>query len=411
VLFTADVVCPMDGPPLARGGVLVDAEVIVAVGDARGLRGDADRVHHVDGVLLPGLVNAHTHLERTDTADGQGTDSWSDEGWSRSAHRGVLAALRTGTTTVGDVVTRGAAVPAATRAGLAGDSWVEVTRVDVDAVDAVLPPLEHALALPAPGRRVGIAPYAAATLGTGVLQALAALATRAGVPLHLHAAETPAEDAAIRAGRGPFAERARAAGYGFEWLEGGTSLGVIAYLDACAALTPQTTIAHGVHVDADDAALLADREVTVVCCPRANARSGAQAPLEHYAEAGTRLAVGTEHLGVAEDGDLLAEAAAWVRLAGARGLSTWHGTPLDEHAVHLATIAGATAMGWGERSGLLAPGRRADLVGVAVDTTPDAVYRDLLERGPGRQVLTVLAGVRKARRADADVLWPPLAVA
>ncbi|MBA2576288.1 MAG: amidohydrolase family protein, partial [Euzebyaceae bacterium] len=79
-----------------------------------------------------------------------------------------------------------------------------------------------------------------------------------------------------------------------------------------------------------------------------------------------------------------------------------------EQAVRLATVDGARAMGWGNRAGVLEPGRRADLAGVALTATPRSVYRDLLSRGPGRQVLTVVGGVRKARRDDADRPWPLL---
>ena len=52
--------------------------------------------------------------------------------------------------------------------------------------------------------------------------------------------------------------------------------------------------------------------------------------------------------------------------------------------------------------------RPADMVGVAIETTAGSVYRDLVERGPGRQVLTVLGGLRKSRRNDPDVPWPEL---
>jgi len=109
---------------------------------------------------------------------------------------------------------------------------------------------------------------------------------------------------------------------------------------------------------------------------------------------------------------VLAEAAAWVALAEARELAFWPSpvgpVSLAEQAVRLATVDGARALGWGERSGVLEVGRRADLVGVAVDTTVGAVYRDLVERGPGRQVLTVLGGVRVARRAGPDADWPEI---
>ena len=98
----------MSGPPLADGGVLVTDGVVAAVGDAKRLSADATRRYHTDGVLLPGFVNGHTHLELSDatqlavpgphpawlSAVDSMTNMWTDEQWGRSAHRGVLQTLR-----------------------------------------------------------------------------------------------------------------------------------------------------------------------------------------------------------------------------------------------------------------------------------------------------------------------------
>ena len=425
-LYSADVVCPMTGPPVAAGGVLVVDGVITAVDQAATLWGRADRRHHVDGVLLPGLVNGHTHLELADAAalavpgpfamwtqavDGF-TAGWTAEKWGRSAHRGVLQALRSGSTTVFDTVADGAGVPAAARAGLRGDSFVEVRDTDGGSADTVLPQVARALTLPAEGRRIGVGPASAVRLGTGVLQSLGALAHQAGAPLQIHAAQSDAEVAALRLGTGPMADHARSAGRAYEWLAGGGPTPV-RYLEALGVLRRGSSIVHGVKVDAAEARLLARLGVTVVCVPRANDRLRmGQVPLGHYADAGVPLALGTDSLAAAPSLDLLGEAAAWVAVARAHGLHYWPSRagpmPLDEAAVRLATIDGATALGWGDRCGALEPGRRADLVGVQVSTTADTVYRDLLEQGPGRQVLTVLAGMRKARRDSAEEAWPDI---
>jgi len=427
VLYAAGVVCPMTGPALADGGVLVEGDRIVEIGPAAELARRADRVHEVDGVLLPALVDASTTLEYADAEalavpgpalawsralEGR-TAAWPDEAWTRSARRGVQQLLRAGTGAVGDVVVHGPGVPAASRAGLAGDSWVRVADTDAEYADSVLARVDSALGLPAQGRRVGIAPHSPAVLGTGVLQALAALAVRRGVPLQVEGAETTAEVAALRSGDGPLAEQARERGLAFEWLDGGTQMTPVRYLDACGVLTPRTSLVHGVHVDVLEARLLAARGVTVVCSPRANALRGAgEAPLERYAQAGTSLALGTGSAAAVPQPDVLSEAAAWAVLARGRDLAFWPSVvgpiTLEEQAVRLATVEGARAMGWGDRSGVLAPGRRADLAGVAIATTPATVYRDLVEHGPGRQVLTVLAGIRQARRPTPDHPWPDI---
>lgn len=428
VLYSARVVCPMTGPPLDDGGVLVDGDAIVAVGEASTLRRQADREQHIDGVLLPGLVNAHTHLELADAGwlaepgphhrwqdavDGA-VARWTSAQWQHSARRGVLHALRCGTTCVGDVVHDGAGVPAACRAGLAGDSWVLISDVDVREQDAVLAALRHTLALPAPGRRLGIAVAGTAHLGTGTLQALAALARERAVPLHMHAAVDQAEVRAVWHGDGPLAQRATARGAQFEWVDTGTGVGPVRYLQDCGALGPGTSIAHGVWVDDREMRALAAAGVGLVACPRADARLQAgQVPLEGYANAGVRMALGTESLAAVPDMDPMAEAAAWVTLARAQGIAMWPGAAgpveLEEQAVRLLTCDGASALGWADHSGVLAVGRRADIVGIDVPTTTAATaYTDLMTRGTGRQMLTVVAGVRRSWRADGDAPWPAL---
>lgn len=393
-LYTADVVCPMSGPPLGGAGVLIEGDTILAVVDAESSRAEVGRHHHVPGVLLPGLINGHTHLELADAAllAGQGpyptwlravdgmVAGWSVQTWQRSAHRGVLRVLRSGTTTVFDTVTTGPGVPAAARAGLCGDSFVEVVEVGDSHLDGVLGQLEHALGLPADGRRVGVAPASPLRLGAQALQALGDLARRRGAPVQTH---VTAEDDAV------------------------------AHLDAAGLLSSRTSLVHLSDVGAGAAQLLARHGVAVVCCPRSNERlrMGVM-PLEHLAQAGVALALGTESGAAVADQDVLAEAGAWVRAARIRGLTAWPCTggvvPLAEAAVRLATVEGARALGWGDRCGVLEPGRRADLVGVELDTSVASVYEDLVDAGPGRQVLTVLAGVRKARRESADVPWPAI---
>ena len=426
VLYAAPVVCPMTGPPLADAAVLVTEGRIAAVGGRAELADDADRVHEVDGVLLPGLVDASTRVEHADALrlsrpgphhawvralDGTLAD-WTPDAWARSARRGVQQLLRVGVTAVGDVVGDGAGVPATCRAGLAGDSFVDVAMVDATHQDTVLAAVEHALGLPAEGRGVGIA-CESWRVSTGVLQALAALAADRQVPFHVEAARTQAEVAALRAGEGPLATYAAERGLEAEWLDGGADLSVVRYLAAVGALRPGTSLASAISVDLLELRLLVEHRVPVVLRLRSDAQLQAgEAPLERYAQTGVALALGSASPAGAPTPDPLAEARAFVELARRRDVLFWPSAqgplPLEEQAVRLVTVDGARAMGWGAVAGVLEPGRRADLVVVAVETSPDRVYADLVERGVGRQVLTVLGGVRRARRAHADEAWPAI---
>ena len=421
----------MSSPPVPDGGVLVEGDRIVGVGSAADLRPHAARSHHVDGVILPGLVNARTRTEHTDAAQlaARGTHrdwveavagytaGWDDARVSRSAQRGVHALLRAGTTCVGDVIGRGPGVPAASRAGLHGDSWVEIDDVDVAHHDAVLSALERTLGLPAPGRRVGVALPSTAAVGTGVLQAIAALAQRTSAPLHVAAAATRDELDAVRGGSGAVAARALRKGREYEWLDGGTGLAPIEYLDACGGLGPHASLAHATWAGDTELATVAAKRHPVVLCPRAAARLRmGPVPLKRMVDAGVRLALGTESPAAVGDHDVLAEVAALTARAATEAIEVLPTTagprPVAEAALRMATVDGADTMGWGELAGQLAAGRRADFVGVGVtsgadvaEDDPDRVYEAVASFGAGRQVLTVLGGVRRARRSDPNVAW------
>ena len=426
VLYAARVLCPMTGPPLPDAGVLVDGERITAIGPRSTLVGDAARVHDLDGVLLPGFVDASTRTEHADAyalarpgphhvwvraLDGT-LARWAPDAWTRSARRGVQQLLRAGATTVGDIVGDGAGVPAASRARLQGDSFVDVAMVDVTYQDAVLQAVEQALALPAEGRRVGVAcePW---RLGAGALRALAELAQRRGAPVQVEAARTQGEVAALRAGDGPLAAYVAERGLEPEWLDGGADLSPVRYLAAHGLVRPGTSLASTIYVDLLELRLLVEHGVPIILRPRADALVKAgEPPLERYAQTGVALAFGSGSPAGAPPPDPLADAAAFVALARARDVLFWPSSvgplPLEEQAVRLATVDGARAMGWGGYAGVLEPGRRADLVGVDIATTPERVYADLVAAGPGRQVLTVLGGVRRARRPDAEQPWPTI---
>ena len=421
VCYSADVLCSMQQPPVADGAVLVDQDRVVAVGAASELRGRAARHHRVDGVLLPGLVDARCRLEAADvTLPDSGPyptwheavtaplAEWDSARVGRSAQRGVHGLLRAGTTCAGDVVVRGPGVPAASRAGLAGDSFIEIDGVDVRAQDEVLSALEHSLGLPAPGRRIGVALPGTQSVGAGVLQAVSDLVARHDTVLQLVAAASREEAKAVTDGAGPLARDLRVAGHQFEWLDGGSGRSPLAYAGACGALRAGWSVAHATKFRRGESEVLAQRGVAAVVSPRATPVLG-RPRLAELAANSVRVALGSE--GAPDPPDILAEAGAWLAAARSQGLETWPGhggapLPLPEAAVRLATVDGAAAMGWGEFAGALAPGRRADLVGVAVDTDVDDVYESLASGGAGRQVLTVLGGVRRARRADADAEWP-----
>jgi cytosine/adenosine deaminase-related metal-dependent hydrolase len=405
VLHCAPLVLPITAEPIADGAVAIAGDRIAAVGpraDLLSADGDA-KVREWPGILLPGLVNAHAHIEYSDFADmagnGKAFPEWirgvterratfTAAMWLESSRRGVHQMLSTGTTCVADIVTHGPALTAVAAAGMAGVSYVEMVGVDEARWPAALDTLEGHLATAPAGRNVGISPHAPFTLGTEVLRRLGALARERGLRLHVHVAESAAECEFVRTGGGPFGLTVAGFELALELRGVGCGLSPTAYVDSVDLLGPDVHVAHGIHVDAADRALLRQRGSAVALCPRSNAiLSAGDAPVADYLAEGNPIGVGTDSLASSPSLDLLDE------LRALRDLAEKQGAPyagLSRRLVEVATVGGAAAMGLDD-VGRLEPGARADLAVVEVDPSGDP-YEALVGSGAGHCIATVLGG-------------------
>ena len=407
ILHAAPVVLPVCAPPIRDGAVLVDGDRVGWVGARRDWTGPATEVDW-PGVLTPGLVNAHTHLQYSAYADKcvPGVDfldwiaefvprnqSMTEADWRRSTADGVAALLATGTTCVADVTARAAAIDVLAEAGLAGISYLETVGADdtrwPERRAALVAALDRRTPRRPNPRRLGVSPHTIYTLGTAVVSDCVGLARQRGLRLHPHAAESPYEVEYVATGTGPFAEANRRWGLAMELLrDGGSARSPVAELAALGALGPDSHVAHGVHCDAADRALLRRHGTVVALCPRSNATLGVgAAPVAAYRAEGNPVAVGTDSLASAPSLDLLAD------LAALRDVAVRQGSPaegLDRWLVEAATLGGARAMGLAE-VGILRAGARADLAVFDLDPAGDP-YAELVRHGAGRCVTTVLAG-------------------
>jgi len=398
-LHLAEVVLPVVQPPIEGGAVAVDGDRVAWVGPRRDWTGSARRVEW-PGVLLPGLVNAHCHLQYTAYADMcvAGVDflDWlglfalrnramTENGWRVSAADGVAELLRTGTTAVADVAANGAAVDAA--AELGGISYVEAVGADqanwAGRRQALLDVLDRPTA-----RRTGISPHTLYTLGTGVLRDCVRTARQRNVRLHPHAAESPYEVEYVATGTGPFALANERWGLAMELVvAGGSKRSPVAELAAAGALGPDVHVAHGVHCDAADRATLRGHRTAVALCPRSNRTLGVgEPPVAAYRAEGSPVAVGTDSRASARSLDLLADLALLKQIALDQG-SPAEG--LDRWLVEAATLGGARAMGLAG-TGSLRDGSRADLAVLDVPAGDDPYAA--VTGAAGRCVGTVLGG-------------------
>lgn len=419
-VHTADVVVPVATPPLDAGAVAVADGVIVAVGHLAEVveRHPNARVEHWPGILTPGLVNAHTHLQYTSfhAVGSQVFDdytAWSvafvdeydtrpDEDWVAVARRGVEHMIAAGVTAVGDIVTDFEARDVLLDAGLAGVAYLELIGVGWDEwTSGVGDHLRHAVAS-APtsaATHVGISPHAPYSVEEPVLTAMADLARTLDVRLHIHVAESDGEDAFYRTGTGALADRVRVvATRPVAILErGGTGMGAAELCRSLGLLGPTCHIAHGVYLGADGRSIMAKEGTVVTLCPRSNVVVGIDPPpVADFLREDIPIAIGTDSLGSAPSLDPLADVAMLRRLAVDGG---YRGADLDERLFAAATLGGARALGLDRHIGSLEVGKRADLAvfdppGDTPPTSASAVRR-LVARGEGTCRATIIAGVRR----------------
>jgi cytosine/adenosine deaminase-related metal-dependent hydrolase len=220
---------------------------------------------------------------------------------------------------------------------------------------------------------------------------MVAAARSRGLRLHPHLAETSDEAEWVLSGSGAFASMVERFGFDFELMGVGAGTSPVRHCDELGGLGPDVHVAHGVHVDADDRALLRERQTVVALCTRSNAvLQAGEAPVADYLSEGSPVAIGTDSLASSPDLDLLAEARATRDLARLQGLQR-----PEEALVRALTVGGAQALGLDV--GTLREGGRADLAAFDVPVEGDP-YANLLEHGAGRCVATVLGGRLVHRR-------------
>jgi cytosine/adenosine deaminase-related metal-dependent hydrolase len=336
-----------------------------------------------DGLLLPGLVNAHTHLELSGLA-GLATPEGDFVAWlekmvairpdtlrangAQATRRAVAALASGGVALVGDVTNTGKAAAVLAQAGVSAVNFFEAlgaAKAEPPEAKAVWRgPLLSASAVAAH------APYSVPTAR------LAALKARAGeLPFCLHLAESVAE-VEFLAGAGAQGQRLeeflrkrgleRAALH----LAGDTPLSQV---EAARALDQHTLLVHGVQLSPDEARRIAAAGASLCLCPRSNlGLTGGLAPVEELLAAGANLALGTDSLASAPDLSLWAEMAVLARAKP--GLE-------PEAILTMATTGGAKALGQEGRFGALAPGAAGPLAFVGLERLARSEVIEAVVRG------------------------------
>lgn len=382
--YRAAWVVPIDRAPIRHGVVTVEQGRITHVG-AEG-QGPVQDLGHV--ALMPGLVNAHTHLELswmrgrvpkasafTDWVKGMFAvrgrpDAGMTDAQVAAIHDGIAESRAAGTVAVGDISNSLASAAPLDRSGVAGVVFHELLGFKERDGALIERTRDARSAAMASGMRVSLAPHAPYSTSLELFQAIREAVSASDCPvMSVHLGESPEESELLRSGTGPWRGMLEMIGaWRDDWRIPGCD--PVSYLDQHHLLDAQTLVAHGVQFD--DAALgrLAAIGATLVTCPRSNHWVGVgYPPLERFYASGVRVAVGTDSLASVEDLNVFSELKTmrWLAPGVAASRLLWSGTQ-----------AGADALGLGQELGSLTPGKRAAMLAVAVPLDVSDVEEYLL---------------------------------
>ena len=372
ITLRARYVLPIAADPIENGWVRIERGRIAAIGRGQP-SGPVDDLG--DAIILPGLVNAHTHLEFSDLDHplpaGGGLPAWIERvvAMRRSraaAHTDEAARLRSavasgleqsaaaGVTAIGEIAT--ASHPVAGHGGPLVRVFRETLGLSPAAMTAARSALSRDLnRMSSEGTSTGISPHAPYSVAEPLGRQVIGEAVRRRLPLMMHLAESRDEAELLATGGGAFRTLLEQLG---AWRPDSPPrlLPVADWITLLAKAT-RGVVVHGTFLPEDQAALsrLArhrDR-LCVVVCPRTTlALSGRLPPVEAFRSAGIRVAIGTDSRASNPDLSVLAECRALVE----------GGVVSPADALAMATQHGAWALAFERRCGILSPGRAADIV-------------------------------------------------
>ncbi len=392
----ARYVFPVACEPILDGVVTVAGERISAVG-----RKGPGPAHHLGNVaILPGLVNAHAHLDFSELAQPMGQPGIRLTDWIRLAmayrrqmagrerramELGLQESLRCGTTTLADIAQPNWPVEAVANAPLSVLVFQEIIGPTLPHTAAALAlAQEHCRRAAAQSRwQAGLSPHAPYSVRPELLAPLATLSQQQRVPLAMHLAESAEEVQWLQSGQGPLRALLEELG---AWDPAAPPRRRVLDDLRLLASAHRALVIHGGCLDDDELGFLAENaaRMAVVCCPRTHAWFQRPCyPLEQMLAAGVRVVLGTDGRGSSPDLSLLSE----MRCVAQRHPSI----PLSR-ILRMGTIDGARALGLDGEVGSLEPGKRADLAIVVLPERDAADPHELLFQSSGAVVGCYWAG-------------------
>ena len=416
-ILSADFLLPISSGVILNGAVAVDKTKIIAIGAKKELVKNFPEAKHEDfgeAVIMPGFINAHSHLEITAMRgflDDVENDfySWlmkltktragkSSEEIETSAIFGALEGAKAGVTCFADIGRFGkAGFRALKENGLRGVVFqeTEFSSKNEEAENDFAKLKDKFLELKESETNlveIGISPHSPYTVSRKLFEKITEYALDANVKLTIHAAESIEEQDLMLRGEGFFAGIYE--NLNLEW--NAPRVSSVEFLASTGVLQAKPLLAHCVKVSGEDIELIAETDSRVAHCPKSNAKFGhGVAPLEKFLDRKIRVGFGSDSVASNNTCDLLEEAK-FAALFARNAPDKKRFLPAQE-IIETATLGGARSLGLENEIGTLEKGKQADLIVVSLDgawqTPVYDVFSALLFASNGRDVkMTMVAG-------------------
>lgn len=409
------------GPVVKDGAIAVELGRIHAFGTREDLTGrypDAQLKEFPDGILMPGLVSGHCHLDLVSLYNpvfASSDDSIAEEPTDfvsmltdqidfrhdakpdqviEGIQRGITRLIETGVTCAGDMTNFEGTFKLLRETGLRAVVFPEVLAGRGEAAqqkfEVALALIEKYTDATHDRIRVGLGPYAPYLLSRNLLRIISRHARDASIPVMIHAAESFAEMEFFFDSQGPIANEIWPA-LGWSELPPAQRKTPVAYLADIGFFEAPTTIVGGLQLSAKDFPLLARHLVRVVWCPSMNRlMKHGQFPYSKLSDHGIPIGIGTETW-VGQLGFNMWEE---MRLATTEGANP---PPTPTEVLRMATVGGARALGLDHLIGTLEDGKKADFIVVnaprwAEGEPPERLYNKLVAETEPQHVRFVAVG-------------------
>ena len=393
MILRAKYILPDSATTIENGFAEIAGDRIAQVGrwSERSV-GDAD-FDFGNAFILPGLVNAHAHLELTHVRANQTSQltTWLMQ-IMQSAPRqettaqdtvtdGIQMALEGGTTTIADISASGWSTPILRASPIRAVSFHEVLGFSPRRLSQAVDRAEDALRQGQTTQcTVGLSPHAPYSVSAPLYQKTAFLARTHGRLFCSHVAESLDEVEFLRRGTGPFRAMLESLHIPLsDWSAPG--LTPVHYLNSLGVLDGML-VAHGNYLEDDEVECLVQRQASVIYCPRSHLYfSHAPHPIQELLRRGVPVALGTDSLASNWSLSMLDEIRFLARRCTDLSLAT---------VLHLATHGGAQVLGL-PKVGKLQPGWQADAIVVPLDSGGAAPLEDLMA-SDSQSICTIVAG-------------------